>query len=54
MTKIKIKCKKKEAAEHITAIKQVFNIKEIHRSSNPITKDVKLFIKAEIKVVYNK
>jgi hypothetical protein len=53
MTKIKIKCNKKTAGEHITAIKKVFDVKEIHRSSNPITKEVKLFIKAELKVDFN-
>jgi hypothetical protein len=51
MTRIKIKCNKKVVYDHITAIKQVFEIKEIHRSSNPITKEVSLFIKAELKVV---
>ncbi len=54
MTKIRIKCNKKVVADHITAIKQVFEIKEIHRSSNPMTKEVKLFIKAELKAVTSK
>jgi hypothetical protein len=51
MTKIKIKCQKKIVKEHIDAIKQVFDIKETHRSSNPFTKEVTLYIKAEIKAV---
>ena len=49
MTKIRIKCHKKQAAEHIKAIEKVFNVKRIERSTCPLTKTITIFIKAELK-----
>lgn len=51
MTKIKIKCNKKQASEHIAAVNKVFTIIEKHSHSCPITQTVTFYIKAEIKEV---